>query len=730
MVGREQPARAGGQHDHRRRLVADVGGEDRLELVRPPEIAQDPLEDDRPGRDRLPVEEPVLGRRRAEDEGARPVGDGVRAVGREHGVGRLQREPLDADELALVGLARGGHLGEGEPGRGRERVPAREDLEEGRLDLEEPVERRERAGHADRVALGDVAGLDGRAERPGRLEDGDPGGRVLEPGEPALGPRHDAVDGHERSVGPRARLGDEDGLRRDDVGDGPLDERRVQQERVDVALAERDLVGADDLGGVGRVERVPRRERVLLEQQEALVRDGLVDREEVDGRPGRVPLVDLAGLEDPRGRLAPRVDVVGGDGRLGLGEAVPRLGLDVGDLAVGLVRAGRVHVVLGREQVVEVAPAGLVGGPLRLGPRVLGVDAVGGEVGARVDAVGEDDGEPGVDADDGAVGLPVDLAVHHVAAEAVAERLGGRVGGPDGGAEVGPGEAGEERAADADDGRGRRRVRPVGDGDGDRVDAGRGGGPREDAGRGIDGSPGRPVLQRVGEHVRLGVLRVVVEGERGPGVEERVGGGDGEGRSTTRRAGDSEGGRGLRLGGAVRDSHHDGEGEPGVGRRGRPRERARHRVERGRGRAVSEREGERVAVGVGGLVGEGERHADIDGLIGERGCEGRGRVAGAAAGGRVGAEAVEGVGGEPVVEHGRVEGVARIHVARAGGGLAAERVVGRGREARAPLGAGVEPDLADDVEDGRPPAEDDGVVAVEPPGPVGLVGGGQDGRVR
>src|SRR5690606_39378529 len=63
----------------------------------------------------------------------------------------------------------------------------------------------------------------------------------------------------------------------------------------------------------------------------------------------------------------------------------------------------------------------------------------------------------------------------------------------------------------------------------------------------------------------------------------------------------------------------------------------------------------------------------------------------------VAAEAVEGVGGVADPLLGGVEGVAAVGVAHADRGLAAQGVVGGAGEARAPLGARVEADLADDV---------------------------------
>src|SRR5690606_7581558 len=166
--------------------------------------------------------------------------------------------------------------------------------------------------------------------------------------------------------------------------------------------------------------------------------------------------------------------------------AVPRLGLGVGDLGVGLVAPGRVHVVLGREQVVHVATARLVLGAHALRPRVLGVDAVLEQVRARVDVEGQEYAEARGDAAHDAVGAAVDALVHRVARDVVAHRLGRRVGRAQALAERGARLAGEQGAAHAHDGPRRCKGLAVAGGGGDGVDARRAGRPREGAGGGVD----------------------------------------------------------------------------------------------------------------------------------------------------------------------------------------------------------------------------------------------------
>jgi hypothetical protein len=95
----------------------------------------------------------------------------------------------------------------------------------------------------------------------------------------------------------------------------------------------------------------------------------------------------------------------------------------------------------------------------------------------------------------------------------------------------------------------------------------------------------------------------------------------------------------------------------------------------------------------------------------------------------MGSQAAEGVVGEAVPLDGRIEDVVRDRIAGAEVHLAPQGVVGRGDEARAPLGARIEAGLADGIDDRGALAQDDGVVAVEPAGAVGLIGLRQDGRI-
>ena len=158
------------------------------------------------------------------------------------------------------------------------------------------------------------------------------------------------------------------------------------------------------------------------------------------------------------------------------------------------------------------------------------------------------------------------------------------------------------------------------------------------------------------------------------------------------------------------------------------------RVERvGRARAG---EGERVRAGRlarerkaraghGDRLAEGDDDArtagDVDRAVrGSRARDGRRVVTRRRR--RVRSEPVERVRGEAVPLGGRVEGVGAVRIAGLDARLAAERVVGGAREARAPLRARVDADLADHVEDRRALAQDDGVVAVEPARAVRLVG--------
>src|SRR5687767_5959759 len=64
----------------------------------------------------------------------------------------------------------------------------------------------------------------------------------------------------------------------------------------------------------------------------------------------------------------------------------------------------------------------------------------------------------------------------------------------------------------------------------------------------------------------------------------------------------------------------------------------------------------------------------------------------------VGSKSVGRIGGEADPLHGGVEGVAAFRVSRGHVQQAAQRVVHRAREAGAPFHAGVEADLADDID--------------------------------
>ena len=94
------------------------------------------------------------------------------------------------------------------------------------------------------------------------------------------------------------------------------------------------------------------------------------------------------------------------------------------------------------------------------------------------------------------------------------------------------------------------------------------------------------------------------------------------------------------------------------------------------------------------------------------------------------AETVKRVCREAVPLRARVEGVGTVHIAGAGTGLAPQRVIRGALQTRAPLAAGVNADLSNDIEDRRATSEHYGVVAVEPARAICLVRLGEDHPVR
>jgi hypothetical protein len=94
------------------------------------------------------------------------------------------------------------------------------------------------------------------------------------------------------------------------------------------------------------------------------------------------------------------------------------------------------------------------------------------------------------------------------------------------------------------------------------------------------------------------------------------------------------------------------------------------------------------------------------------------------------AQAVEGIGGEPIPLRCRVEGIIAIPITSGDGRLAAQGVVGSADQPCAPFGARVNADLADHIDDTRAPAQNDRVIAIEPSRAVGLIGLSKDRRRR
>ena len=189
------------------------------------------------------------------------------------------------------------------------------------------------------------------------------------------------------------------------------------------------------------------------------------------------------------------------------------------------------------------------------------------------------------------------------------------------------------------------------------------------------------------------------------------------------------------LVGAVLVGGGEGHGVDARRRSGGPQERAVlvRGVERRSRRQVAGRQRHRIAVRGRCRDLELERAAEQDELVADGVEDGRGRQRRAGAFVRMGTQADDRIHGIAVPLGRRIEGVGRDEIALRNGEFPAQGVVeGRG-QAGSPFGPGIDADLPDAVQHGAVGAahpQDDGVVAVEIHGSVGLVRHGQDRRGR